>query len=67
MLPNFTVHAIKGSEKKKIPCVTAIDAVSKRLMLIRQGWGVSMSNHLGMPISEARVDAQAKDEAAQNS
>lgn len=63
MLPNFTLYAFKGTEKKKVPCATATEAVRQRLHFLRYGWGVSTSNHIGMPISDANVDAQAREEA----
>lgn len=65
MPSKFTIHAIKGSERKRVPGATATEAVLKRSVLLRQGWGVSTSDYLRIPISDARVDAQAKEEEVQ--
>ena len=56
----YMLFAARRNEKKKVPCMSASAAVEQRNLLLRQGWGISMSDHRGMPVSNAMIDGTAK-------
>ena len=60
----FMIFATRRGLKQKVPCMSASAAVEQRNLLVRQGWGVSISDHHGMPVSDARVEGTARAEAA---
>lgn len=59
----FVVFAVRLGYRKKIPCISARAAIEQRNLFNRKGWGVSISDHHGMPVSDATVNATAIFEA----
>ena len=57
--PAYTVTAVKMRRKQRIACTTAIEAVQHRERLVAEGWGVSIADADGNPISDTRVEERA--------
>ena len=59
----YMIHAARKTEKQRVGCASAALAVQQRDHLLRNGWGVSIADHSGIPIANIRMDARAKAEA----
>ena len=58
----YSVQAVRGKERRTIPCASAWGAVERRDHLMRKGWKAGVVDHAGMPLNDSLLEALAQAE-----